>query len=84
MRSCITNQITNTKTDLNRFIVIGYYPDNDQVYASAFKADTWQEAVESCRADIDATLRITAVLNADGSVADDYEFTEEVSPIGDI
>ena len=66
---------------LPRFTVIGYYLDNHQVYASHFEAEDWEGAIEACRNEISATIRVTAVLYGKAEVADDLDETVDVDPV---
>lgn len=63
-----------------KFTVIGYYPDNDQPYASCFEADDWEMAIHACRSEIEHELTVVAVLNGDIDVADDMHSVMDIGP----
>lgn len=63
-----------------QFTVIGYYPDNDQPWATCVSAGSWEDAIQAAKHDIHAgsTVCVCAVLAGDQKCVDHLEVTEEI------
>jgi hypothetical protein len=63
------------------FTVIGYYPDNNQPWASSSEADTWEEAVQKCSKHLEEGSRVCVcgVLEGDLKCVDTMDETIELS-----
>lgn len=64
-----------------KFSVIGYYLDNNQVYASFIEADDWKSAIEKLRLEISSTIRVVAVVCGLVDIADELYETVDVDPV---
>jgi hypothetical protein len=64
-----------------KFTVIGYYPDNNQPWATSAEGETWREAVEACTKDVAEgwSVRVCGVIEGDHLCVDDMDETLELS-----
>lgn len=73
-----------SKQSSDYFVVVGYYPDNNQPFCSSYDADDcdrWQDAVDLCRLDITVPLVVVAVLDDSGFSVDDLQETLQIEPL---
>lgn len=64
----------------SRYTIIGYYPDNDQLYTATFEGDSVDVAINKCKHSIEACIRMVAVIRGQATVCDDFDTVEYLDP----
>ena len=64
-----------------KYTVVGYYPDNNQPWATCVEADGWESAVEASRDHVAVgwSVRVCAVIEGNHMCVDQLDETLEIS-----